>query len=61
MACGPKFGDSLESLSDSEVLQEIHQLRMSAADVYEQVGHDALENWVQMSERYAIEARRRGF
>ena len=61
MACGPQFGDSLESLSDSELLQEIHQLRMSASDAYEQVGHDALENWVQMSERYAIEARRRGF
>jgi len=60
MAYGPEFGDDLESLSDSELLERIHRLRMSAADAYKQVGHDALERWVQLAERHAIEARRRG-
>jgi len=60
VADGSEFGDDLESLSDSELLERIHRLRMSAADAYKQVGHDALERWVHLSERYAIEARRRG-
>lgn len=61
MARGPEFSDAPESLSDSELLACIHQLRMSAADAHLQIGHEALENWVHMGERYAIEARRRGF
>lgn len=60
MAYGPEFGDNPESLSDSELLERIHRMRMSATDAYKQVGHDALERWVQMAERYAIEARSRG-
>ena len=61
MAHEPEFSDTPETLSDTELLERIHRLRMSAADAYSQAGHDALENWVQMSERYAIEARHRGF
>lgn len=57
----PEFSGTLEILSDTELLERIHRLRMSGTDAYAQDGHDGLEHWVRMAERYAIEARCRGF
>ncbi len=53
-------GDIPENLSDHDLCDCIEKLQESAADAYKQVGAVELEEWVQMGERYASEARRRG-
>jgi len=60
MAYQARVGETPQSLNNSDLLERIEQVRTSATDAYRQGNIRAIEDWVQMIERYKAEAMRRG-